>query len=346
VGGRLRRENWSINVRSVGVALGVWAWCSTAGAQASPLTIWYRSSEGCPEGPQFLARLEQRAIDARLAIAGDRIDFVVTLGPGASGSSGTLERQTQTQTVAVRELSGQSCDQVADALALSLALAVRTDPEETPSEAPPTSNAAEPPAPTKPVQKLHNHTATRPAPDVVADAEGSGAHRSRSWLGLQGGVVTGVAPTLLPRALVYYELEANTILDGASARVAVSAARSLAAERDGLDVWLLAGRLDGCPMRLGEGALSARPCLAIDVGATEAEGTGSTGVKDTGFWASLATHARLGWLASPALSFELELGAVFPLTRYEFVAENSTAVFHRTAPAGFAAAVGSGFRLP
>jgi hypothetical protein len=45
-----------------------------------PISVWVHGAKGCPSGDAFLARLGEHAVEARLASAGDRIDFVVTLG--------------------------------------------------------------------------------------------------------------------------------------------------------------------------------------------------------------------------------------------------------------------------
>lgn len=57
--------------------------------------VWYRTSEGCPDGEAFVSRLSELGKTARLASVGDRVDFVVTLGSGPQESSGRIERQTR-----------------------------------------------------------------------------------------------------------------------------------------------------------------------------------------------------------------------------------------------------------
>src|ERR1041385_595622 len=94
---------------------------SAAGVR--PTLVWYRSADGCPDGAAFLARLEARGGRARLADVGGPLAFVVTLGNGPEGARGLLERQTDPRTVAIRRLDGGTCEQVADAIALSLAVA-------------------------------------------------------------------------------------------------------------------------------------------------------------------------------------------------------------------------------
>jgi hypothetical protein len=88
------------------------------------VSIWYRTSEGCPSGDDFVQRLADLGRAAHLADAGDHIDFVVTLGVGTPKSSGRLERQTTGGTVAIRDVEAENCSQVSEALALSLDLAL------------------------------------------------------------------------------------------------------------------------------------------------------------------------------------------------------------------------------
>ena len=68
--------------------------CALSAEPEGPV-VWYRSSEGCPDGAAFLARLRSRAQGARLARVNDRIDFVVTLGTSGGRSSGKLEFKRQ-----------------------------------------------------------------------------------------------------------------------------------------------------------------------------------------------------------------------------------------------------------
>lgn len=62
---------------------GLWGGLVVVGlgvAQPTPISIWYRSTEACPSGEQFISRLRELGRDAQLAGVGDAIDFVVTLG--------------------------------------------------------------------------------------------------------------------------------------------------------------------------------------------------------------------------------------------------------------------------
>jgi hypothetical protein len=108
---------------------------SVASAQPEarePAVLWYRSSEGCPDGASFLATIGTQASLLRLAQAGDRVDFVVNLALTTEGARGRLERETDAGTVAIREVEDTSCARVAEVVALNLSLAL--DP---PENAPP-----------------------------------------------------------------------------------------------------------------------------------------------------------------------------------------------------------------
>lgn len=105
-------------------------------------------------GGRVHRRLSGRAA-VRLAKAGDHIDFVVTLVADEADVVGRLERQTQSGTVAIRELRDKECARVADAIALSLALALDPDFRSEAGEVIPATSAAESvqasePAPAKP----------------------------------------------------------------------------------------------------------------------------------------------------------------------------------------------------
>src|SRR3954468_10698753 len=140
-------------------AVVVWLAAASKPAQAQSAhtpAVWYRASAACPTGPEFLAKLAEGPERARLAEAGDHIDFVVTLLSASGETVGRLERQTNGGTVAIRELRDATCAQVANALALSLGLALEPEPSGVPppgpaplpvSEAPgaaPTASAAPP----------------------------------------------------------------------------------------------------------------------------------------------------------------------------------------------------------
>ena len=312
-----------------------------AQASASPPLIWYRSGEGCLDGSGFLERLAARGVTARLAVVGDPIDFVVTLGTGADGAHGLLERQTKTGTVAIRRLDGGTCDEIADGLALSLSLA--DAPEERRRDEP-AATASKPatdgPARAEPLPE-RNSAPTRSLPP----ARDVGAHVA---IGIQGNVVSGVAPVLLPGASVFIGFEPRAgVLPRSSLRAAVFGDVG-AASADGYhyNIWLLGGRIQACPVWIGGASLRAHPCASVDLGAIQTTGTGVTGRAAGDFWAAARFGVRLDLAIAERLALEAEIDAELPLTRYDIVAGQAETSLYRTAPAGVAGGLGVYFILP
>ncbi|HTV19937.1 MAG TPA: hypothetical protein VMG12_14730 [Polyangiaceae bacterium] len=141
-----------------------------------------------------------------IAGTGDRIDFVVNLAFAVDASSGRLERQSSAGTVAIRDVVAQSCQEVAEVLALSLDLTLQPE--------------AEPPA-----------APARPS---------EGPFR----IGAQGTLETGLARALLPGAAAFVDwalsplaLHARLSLRGATAE------RDSAAT---IDLQLVAARAEAC----------------------------------------------------------------------------------------------------
>jgi hypothetical protein len=179
---------------------------ASAAASAGPVRVWYRSSEGCPDGAAFLERLRAFGRSAVLAGVGDRVDFVVTVAHTGSESSGRLERQSRERTVAIRDVSAATCAEVVEVLALSLDL-------------------AEQPA------------AAGGAP--VADDRGW-----QAWLGAQGTVESGLARLVFPGGAVFVDLQPAT--EPVRVRASLRGAYRERDSDIPLNVLLLASRVEAC----------------------------------------------------------------------------------------------------
>jgi hypothetical protein len=353
LGMRLRHGSWAALVFAVAMP--------ASAEPPDPAVVWYRSSEGCPDGPEFMARLGERASLARLAEAGDRVDFVVTLAATNEGSTGRLERQTESGTIAVSELRDDSCDRVAEALALSLALSL--DPEthgqgqpdepgeasqspapDVPAAAPtPHRNAA--PHTTVPAPAWSQPAAAEPPPDTLRLRR---EPETQVWLvGVQGGAVSGLAPNALALAEAFVELGGALpqALPGLALRAGVVGILGSTTTAVGqVRHWVVAGRTEACPVQLGGARVTLLPCAALDLGATGASGTRSTGKLDTGLWAALGAHARLRWSVGGPVAVEAQLGLLVPLTQYELY--GGSEVLYRTAAAGLSGSAGTSIRVP
>lgn len=297
-------------------------------AAEAPVRVWYRSSEGCPDGPSFVDRLSQLGRRAALAEVGDRVDFVVTLAARSDASAGRLERQTERGTVAIRVVESPACVDVAEALALSLELALE-----------PPAVGAQRPAVAAPVSAALRSASSSPsaAPAVERDEQRapSPAPASDAALGLgaQGRLGLGLGPELTPGAALFAELMPGSWPSAVRFGVHGAYGRS-EARATSVRVLLLAGELDACAWRWRAGALSLEPCLGFDLGLLQASSGGARGREDRGLWASTRALLRSQLALGPRLASELQLGLLLPFTRYVFGAPEGDDLFRVRAVAG------------
>lgn len=297
--------------------------------------VWYRTSEGCPDGEAFVSRLSELGKTARLARVGDRVDFVVTLGSGPSESSGRLERQTRGGVVAIREYRDARCEQVAEALALTLELAL--EPEAAPAARAAASSESPSVAATAAVTGADAADASRalaePSPSTVA-------------LGAQAGITTGIAPRAVPGGALFVEGRAGAPWLVSWRGAFFGAYGESSAEQREIEVMLFGGRVEGCPLELRRQPFAFSPCLAFDAGVLRAAGPRALGTADVGFWGALAAHGRVAAALGERVSLDLQVGGLVPLVRYEMGAQNGGAAWFRTRALGFAASVGAAWRIP
>jgi hypothetical protein len=292
-----------------------------------------------------------RASLVRLAEAGDRVDFVVNLSMTPEGGArGRLERETERGTVAIREVVDASCERAADVVALNLALALDPDrPAPEPADRPATSptpegsQAAEPVSAedeTKTSKPRPRSTPARAQPRLQESSEPVGAagpEPDRWRVGVQGGVLGGVSPELMARGMVFLELGGALgplLADVTLRAAAVGALGSSDTDSGVVRQSLWAGRLELCPLNVGGPVLSLKPCGAGEVGQLRA----SHAYSASALWGALGVHARGQWILGSSAAIEAEVGAMFPLSRYE-VSAGSTVLYH-SAPAGLSAALG------
>jgi hypothetical protein len=294
-----------------------------AGAPPPPdaaLSIWYRSSEGCPEGSVFVARLEELGRRATLARVGDRVDFVVTVARAPNASSGRLERQTGRGTVAIRELDAPRCEEVTEALALSLDIALDPAdeaPASTAARAPSSVGAAAngPPA----AAPAPGSTPAQPLAAVDRAPEGDLEHetaRSALALGAQGSLTSGIAPSWAAGGALFAELRAR---DASALAVRLSLAAALANDTRAaidVDVFWFAGRVEGCAFELRSGPLSLQPCAGAELGLVRAGSSGDGARRDTGLWGSALGLLRASLELDARFALEAQVGAALPLVRY------------------------------
>jgi hypothetical protein len=297
-----------------------------------------------------MARVGERASLLRLAEAGDRVDFVVNLSwTPEGGARGRLERETARGTVAIREVVDASCERAADVVALNLALALDPDrPAPEPVEAPATSPTADGAKGAEPLRAVEVTQASQPRqgstlaqaepqPQESSEPAPAGPRPDRWRVGVQGGVLGGVSPELMARGMAFVELRdaLAPLLAGLTVRAAaVGTVGSSDTDSGVVGQSLWAGRLEVCPLSVGGPVLSLKPCGAGELGQLRASRASSA----SAMWAALGIHARGQWILGSSAAIEAELGALFPLSRYEVSA--GSAVLYRSAPGGLSAALG------
>lgn len=327
-----------------------------AAAQSAVPAVWYRASEACPDGGQFLAKLAENARQARLAQAGDHIDFVVTLVADHNETVGRLERQTDSGVVAIRELRDATCGQVADALALSLGLALTpgssngaaavTNPEDVPVVAASVDVAASESVAASPPSA--GAEGSPPAADSAAPAAVP-PEPTRAWsVGIDLGAMIGITTHPLPRGELFLDVRPmfNHFLPDLSLRGSVVGSGGSSETAIGPVLrWILAARVEACPIAWAGERLDLRPCAGFELGADNASSDGQNGFDDRSLWAAPAGRVRVSLALLPRVVW-LEAGGsvLIPLIRKEIFA--GTQSLYRDAPAGFQAGLGVSLRLP
>lgn len=282
---------------------------SQAATSTDASRVWYRGSEGCPDGAAFIGLLRRLGRATSLARVGDRVDFVVTVAHAGHESSGRLERQSNEGTVAIREVVAASCEEVAEVLALSLDLALQPggEPQPSSSSAPPLS-AGE------------------------GWEQGVGAH---------GTLETGLARALIPGVALF--IEVGPVPLAWSLRLSLRGAYAEPDAAVALDIGLLGARAEACwAWAVAEVALG--PCGGVEVGLVFAESSGDNGRSDVGLWSGALAHGRGGWQVSRRFALEAQVGLLVPFVRYRFSAETGAEV-SSSAPLGLETALGFSFRF-
>jgi hypothetical protein len=348
MGARMRR--FSAFVLSLSLAT---SFAIVAGADEKPtVAIWYRTSAECPDASTFIGLLAARHVSAKIARAGDPIDFVVTLGPGEHGATGLLERQSAERTALVRQVDDAKCADVANALALGLALAAEGRAETPAENAPPqTPKVAEnEPIPAREktpavgvVEPPHDANPTRDTPPPSSTRPDE--RRTHTWrIGLSGTVTTGIAPNALPGAMLSIDAGHLTTF-GTSARLsAAGASTSSTFDDQSFRTSFAFGRIEGCPAAIGD-AVRITACAGWDLGAVFASGSGPKPRSDAAWWSAIVLLGRATFRVAGPVAVDVQAGEFVPLTRYD-VGDVGGKAPYRMASLGFQGAAGISVALP
>jgi hypothetical protein len=292
-----------------------------AGTQSRAIDFEYNAAPGCPSESEFTAKLAGIARDQRRAERDDGGQrALVVVGPsgvGAVGAVGRLTLVAPSGETSTREIGGESCAQVVDALVLILHLALDPDASLDSRSAPPPVSLA--PAPS-------------PAPVDAVTSVGPGMHwrlSASAHAGATGAVPSGVQFSLP----LFVELgrEQAIALRRWTPSVRLGFERGFGASAQvpegGAEFTWTTGRLDGCASFSAAPALALGPCLGFDVGDLQGVGQIAHPRDQSRVWFAVEGLARGRLKVGSPVFVEVEAGAVVPLARYTFIFDPGTYIY-------------------
>ncbi len=338
-------------------------------AETRPLHLEYTAPTACPQHEDFEARVRGRTSRASFGAGPEAQAARVTVRSNGARYVGHMSLVADSGLTRERDVEGDHCDQVVDALALVTALAIDPNASFIPSAAPfhtlarsagAMAKAEAAPVPsagaTGPSESLLDplsHFPQATARDGLAErGTAASAPSVPAWAGSIGVslfTLTGAAPDALAGAGAHAELAcgARGRLLCPSGRISALGGVNGAFASRSASFLFGAARADGCPLRLGTEAISFRPCGAADVGLLRAQGLDiAHPVVAERLWNSLAALARGRWEPQSSRGFvEIEAGLAAPLLRPSFVYQTPAVVVHQTPGAVVLASATAGWRF-
>jgi len=318
-----------------------------AGDEAEGVGFVYNAPPGCPDEAQFVRLVREKTTRflPGPVRAGQRA-FRVSIR-GDHPSRGELVIQGGAVPEARRAYEGDSCAEIAAALALATALAVDPhalaapavssvplDPLPTPSApvlpAPPLGSASAPSAP----------FAAPAAPAPVARTNPTPGRRAWSFgLGLLGHTATGVAPNPLWAGGLTMQLLDQPVHPQLVTRLDLEygAAASTPVNGGTLEFSRWLARLAVCPFTRGFGVADAMICGHLAVGLLTARTEGiPKATQDTGYWGSAGASLVLRLALPGKLFLDVSGGIDAPFRRDRFTVQPAQELHHVPAAGGLA----------
>jgi hypothetical protein len=295
--------------------------------------IDYSASPGCPDEGAFVARVRARTSRLRAPAPGEGAsEYRVQVTPMAAGARGSLTVVEPSGATSSREVEGDTCESVVEALALIAALAL--DPDASTALLPP-MGASAPSSPTASSAPAQGAAAGEPPRAIARDApvearsEPPAPSPWAAHLAAMAGaeLTSGLAPGVLVGPALSVEAiwrqrdwptAVEPVLDvrlGVS-RLAATVPAHVGSARF---AWTL-GRLEGCPVRAVVGSFEVLPCVRFDGGDLQAVGLGVDLPRPAAsrLWLSLGALCRLRWTPLPPILLEVDAGVSAPLVRDRF----------------------------
>lgn len=299
-------------------------------ADARPIRVEldYIAPAECPGRDAFVARIRQTNARVKAADQTAPLGVKVRIArlPSDDYAAELFIRSSDT-TDTTRKLTAASCDEVMVAAAVVVAVLADTADAAAAAKAEPEPTTS---APT-------------PAPSPPPEPPASPSEPWHVGLGIELAGDAGLGPEL--------DWQARPFLAVTRARLQLR----LALQRNSVSVstsdgtaeteWWLA-RSEGCYRVTSAESIALYPCVGFEVGSVSASGSSTTRPRDEArlVLGPLAL-ARLGIRLADGLSFELDVGLRFPLSRYRFVFGEDTTAYEMPGVA-FTSGIGIGFVAP
>ncbi len=223
-----------------------------------------------------------------------------------------------------REVSGESCESVAKALALIISVALD-----------PVLSAEAPPGPAP--EPVNAPAERRDIPPFLPDPPPDPRARPVWGVGVSPFVASGAAPAALFGVGGFGHLSLRGS-SGPAVRLTLSrASTGIVTVGGGAARFVLStARVEACPgtAAIGDGTLTG--CLSTEGGSVRAEGVARGQIDAPGkaarFWLDAGLSTRFSWSVLPGLRVELWGGVSAPVTRRRYVFEGPREVIHEPAP--------------
>jgi hypothetical protein len=302
-----------------------------AHGEARSLRVEYRApSSTCPSAREFEEAVLRQTETLDPSGSEPRVFSVTIFEEEGGRHRGHLEIVGPAGETATRDLVGDSCRDVASALALTVAVAL--DPQ---SRAPTNqaNSSLEPSraSETAPLVAPSPWSSVTPRPreqPARSSAALEGTDRSeRPWaisLGIMGSAKWAAVPSIGWGGGGWVEIEhRSTGALAPSVRLAYqyNAARDALSGIDSSFDWVTA-RLEGCPLRwhLVGDVVQARPCALFEAGLFRGRGVVDHPQVTPGNlpWLAPGVLMRLAWSLTPRIAIDVDGGAIFPLHVWTF----------------------------
>jgi hypothetical protein len=383
----MRRPSFRISWLAIATVVVASSSAGTARAEREAIRIEYRAERGCSTPDEFAQRVLHLARSAQLATENESArTFTVAIErradgrQGQRGFSGSLVVEENGRSTVARTVSGKSCAEVAEVLALATALAVdptasRVEPDPSATPADPSTGEARPstigPAPsgdaaaskTRPVeadsgseraearrseprQRIEDDEREEAAP--TPDRPSSPLSQSLA-LFVGPGVKLGASPNLAAGAVVGFEMQPHSAAWLHSLGVELALLRSFTERVESASVTFdLAFVRPRLCARVGQPshALRLASCLGAELGVLIARGEDLPYPRtERRTWAAAEASVRVQLDLSERWLAGFDAAGSLPFTRDNFLFEDPETPIYEVPVIGFAAGVKLGMRL-